>query len=327
MRRRTLVGASAALWTNAAPAQQPDALTARTLRIVVPFGPGGSTDIISRLLAGPMMQRLGQTVVVENRPGGNGLIALEAVGRARPDGTTAMLGNVTTNGTAPLLAAKRLTLAYPRDFAVVARIADVPSVLVATTVNFAPETLADAMAEARRNPGKLNYITTGVGSYVHFDSVLLARAAGVEIVHVPVSTGAGAYFQTLANGDVHLGFMNAASAMPLVREGKLRALAVTGGSRLAELPAVPTLAQAGFPGVGTSSWHVMLVPGATPPETVRALYDAVAEAVRSESVQAAFRRQSIQTTLSDSPEQATAWLDAELDRWRRIIAETRIEAD
>jgi tripartite-type tricarboxylate transporter receptor subunit TctC len=327
MRRRTFVAASAALWAEAAPAQQPDALPARALRIIVPFAPGGSTDIISRLIAGPMMQRLGQPVVVENRPGANGLVALEAVARARPDGSTAMIGNVTTNGTAPLLAARRLAFAYPQDFAVVARIADVPSVLVATTVNFAAETLADAMAAARRAPGRLNYITTGVGSYVHFDTVLLARAAQVEIVHVPVSAGAGAYFQALANGDVHLGLMNAASAIPLVREGRLRALAVTGDARLPELPSVPTLAQAGFPGIGTSSWHVMLVPGATPPATVRALHEAVAEAVRSDVVQEAFRRQSIQTTLSASPEAGSTWLQAELERWRGVIAETRIEAD
>ena len=293
------------------------------LRILVPFAPGGSVDIISRLLAEGMRPALGQTVIVENRPGGNGVVGLEALARSRPDGYTMLVGNVTTNGLMPLLTPERLSFDFNRDLMPLARLADVASVLVATTVGFPADTLAQAIELARRDPGRVNYITTGPGSYVHFDTVLLQRAAGVRLTHVPVSAGAGAYFQALAKGDVHLGFMNAASATPLVQSGQLRGLAVAGETRLAELPDVPTMREAGFPGIGTPAWHTMLLPAGTPAEVVNALFGAVRAATQSPAVRDAYRRQSITATLSASPADARTWQDAELARWRGIIADTR----
>jgi tripartite-type tricarboxylate transporter receptor subunit TctC len=296
----------------------------RPLRLLVPFAPGGSTDIIGRLLSEPMRQALGQPVVVENRPGANGLIALEATTRARPDGTTLMLGNVTTNGTAPLLAGARLGFDYERDMVPVTRIADVPSLLIATAANFAPRSLAELVALARAQPGRLNYMSTGVGSYTHVDTVLLARKAGIEIVHVVLSGGAGPSLQTLISGDIQFGFMNVATATPLVRDGKLKALAVTGAQRLPDWPEVPTMAEAGFPGIGTSAWHILMVPSGVPEPVMATLHQAATGALRSDAIQAAFRRQSIQPTPSASPAEARQWLRAELAMWRRILRETEI---
>ncbi|MDO9707137.1 Bug family tripartite tricarboxylate transporter substrate binding protein [Paracraurococcus lichenis] len=296
----------------------------RPLRLVLPFAPGGSTDISGRLLAEQMRQSLGQPVVVENRPGANGLLALEAVARSRPDGTTLMLGNVTTNGTAPLLAGPRLGFDYERDMQAVTRIADVPSLLVATAANFVPQSLAEVVALARERPGRLNYFSTGVGSYTHLDTVLLARAAGIDVVHVVLSGGAGPSLQTVIAGDVQFGFMNAATATPMVRDGRLKALAVTGERRLAEWPAVPTMAEAGYPGIGTSAWHVLMLPSGVPEPAQQAVFAAARAALGSEPVLAAFRRQSIQPTPSASIAEARDWMRAELAAWRRILRQTAI---
>jgi len=297
----------------------------RPLRLVLPFAPGGSVDIIARLLAEPMRQALGQPVVIENRPGANGLIALEAVARSRPDGTTAMLGNVTTNGTAPLLGARRLGLDYEAAMLPVTRVADVPSMLVATTQRFPPTSLAELVGYARANPGRLNTLSTGVGSYTHIDSVLLARAAGITVEHVVLSGGAGPSLQSLVAGDIQFGFINVATATPMVREGQLRALAITGTSRIEAWPDVPTMAEAGYPGIGTSAWHVLMLPAGVPEPVVAAVFQATIAALGSAAVEAGFRRQSIQATPSASPAAARDWLREELARWRTVIRETRIE--
>ena len=317
---------TAAITATATQARAQGAPPDRALRILVPFAPGGSTDIITRLLSEPIRQQLGQPVVVENRPGANGQIALEATVRARPDGTTAMIGNVTTNGTAPLINARRLGFDYERDMAIVTRIADVPSLLVATKANLPAETLRDLVAHARSHPGRLNYMSTGVGSYTHLDTVMLARAADIRIEHVVLAGGAGTTMQSLISGDVHFGFLNVATGTPLVQGGQLRALAVTGDARIAALPEVPTMAEAGYPGVGTSSWHVMMTPAGVPAPVMEALFQATRAAIGSEAVQAAFRRQSIQPTPSASPDEAKTWLTTELARWRGILRETRIES-
>jgi tripartite-type tricarboxylate transporter receptor subunit TctC len=326
-RRAALTGAAGAAAAAHGARAQPTAVPDRPLRIILPFAPGGSTDIITRLLAEPMRQQLGQPVIVENRPGANGQIALEATARARPDGTTAMIGNVTTNGTAPLLNARRLGFDYERDMLPVTRIADVPSLLVVTNANFPPRTVEELVAFAHANPGRLNYHSTGVGSYTHLDLVMLVRRAGIDAVHIVLAAGAGPTTQTLIAGDVHFGFLNVATATPFVRSGQLKALAVTGPQRLPALPEVPTMAEAGMPGIGTSSWHIMMVPAGVPAPALDALFQAARAAILSEPVQAAFQRQSIQPTPSASPEEARDWLRAELARWRAILSETRIEAE
>jgi tripartite-type tricarboxylate transporter receptor subunit TctC len=294
------------------------------LRIVVPFAPGGSTDIIGRLLSEQMRLALGQPVVVENRPGANGLLALEAVARSRPDGSTLMLGNVTTNGTAPLLAQARLGFDYERDMLVITRIADVPSLLVATNVDFTPRSLRELVDLAHARPGRLNYFSTGVGSYTHLDTVLLARAADIQIVHVVLSGGAGPSLQTLITGDIQFGFMNVATATPMARDGRVKPLAVTGESRLAAWPEVPTMAEAGFPGIGTSAWHVMMVPAGVPEPAQEAIHAAATTALASGPVVAAFGRQSILPTPSGSIMEAREWMRGELAAWRRILHETAI---
>ena len=301
-------------------------LSDKPLRILLPFAPGGSTDIVTRILQDPLRQALGQTVIVENRPGANGQIAMEAVLRSRPDGTTAMLGNITTNGTAPLNAAATLGFDYERDMLAVTRVADVPGVMVATAAQgFPVRSMAELVAYARAHPGKLNYLSTGPGSIGHVDMVLLKRLARIDVVHVPVSGGAGPSIQALIAGDVHFGLLNIATGMPLLQAGQLRPLAVTGEARLESLPEVPTMTEAGFGARGTSSWHVFMVASAVPPATVALLHRAMLSAIGSEPAQAAFRRQNIIPTPSPSPEAAQHWLHGELALLRRLLRETAEE--
>ncbi len=311
-----------------APAQAQTAagLPDKPLRILLPFAPGGSTDIVARLLQEQLQREVGQPVVVENRPGANGQIAMEATLRSRPDGSTAMLGNITTNGTAPLHAAGSLSFNYERDMLLVTRVADVPSVLVSTAIAaFPPRSMPELVAYARAHPGKLNYLSTGPGSIGHIDMVMLKREARIDVVHVPVSGGAGPSLQALIAGDVHFGLLNIATGAPLLESGQLRPLAVTGDRRLAAFPNLPTMAELGFHNRGTSAWHVLMVPSTTPPAIVAALHGAVVAAIASAPVQAGFRRQNIIPTPSASPAEAQAWFRDELALLRRLLRETAEE--
>jgi tripartite-type tricarboxylate transporter receptor subunit TctC len=322
--RRGILAATAGLLA-AGSARAQERYPARPIRAIVPYAPGGATDIIARLVAEEMRRSLGQPVVVENRPGALGIIAIEAVARSRPDGYTLMIGNVTTNAITPVVFRGRLSLDYEATMMPVTQLANVPGVLCATTVNFPPTTVAAVVEHARQHPGQVHYVTAGVGSYTHFDHVLLARRGGAEMTHVPFTAGAGGFITGLLNGDVQIGFVNVATAGPLVAAGRLRGLAVTADTRLPELPDVPTMAEAGFAGIGTSGWNALFGPAGLPPEVVAALFRAATEAVASSAVQEAFRRQGIQPVPSASPEAAGSWLRSELELWRRIQEAAQID--
>jgi len=321
--RRESLAALAAL--AAAPARAQERYPSRPLRFVVPYAPGGATDIVARVLGEELRRTLGQPTVVENRPGGAGIIALEQTARARPDGYTLMVGNVTTNAITPVLFRDRMPFDYEREMVPVARLADLPAMAMVTTTNFAPRTMEEFIAHVRANPGKVNYASAGIGSYPQFDAVMLSRRAGLDMVHVPMAGGAGPVITQMLNGTVQFCILNVATFGPLVREGKIRALAAISDTRLAEFPDVPTMAEAGFPGIGTIAWQAMFAPAATPREALLALHAASNEALRAEAVLEAFRRQGVRAVPIASLDEAKTWLAAELERWRRIVAEAAIE--
>jgi tripartite-type tricarboxylate transporter receptor subunit TctC len=295
----------------------------KAIRIVVPYGPGGATDIVARILGEHLKDRLHQPIVVENKPGGNGVVALQEVVRARPDGYTFLIGNITTNLLSPLLGDPPTPFDPMKDLVPVARLVDVPGVFLATKVDFPPNTVQEVVDYARARPGQINHNTAGILAYSHIDFLMLQKRTGIKLVAVPLRAGAGGGQIDLMNGAVHVAMQNAATVTPLVKAGKLKALAVTSEKRLAVLPDVPTMKEAGFEGIGTNAWQALFAPRNTPKDVLDVISKAVAEVLTSDK--AVKQLEELQFTLipTRSAPEAQAWLDKDVEHWRPIVAEAK----
>ena len=302
-----------------------DKYPSKPVKIVVPYAPGGATDITSRLFGDQFRQSLGQQFVVENKPGAFGVLAIEEMARSRPDGYTLFVGNVSTNAITPVLFQKKFSINFERDVVSVSRLAIYPSFLVTTTQNFEPKSVAELVAQAKKNPGKVRYTSAGVGSFPHFDMEIFAKRAGIDMLHIPNKTGAAGMINDLVVGDAQTAFINAASSASMIKAGKLRPIAVLAEQRLADYPDIPTLAEAGFPGVGTLHWQGMLAPANTPKEVLATLYKAIVEASKAPQLQEAFAKQLVSVKPNASLEEAQSWLNSELATWRKTVAEVKIE--
>ena len=302
-----------------------DKYPSKPVKIVVPYAPGGATDITSRLFGEQLRQSLGQQFVVESKPGAFGILAIEEMARSRPDGYTLMVGNVSTNAITPVLFQKKFSIDFEKSVVPVSRLAIYPSFLITTTANFEPKTVAELIAQARKNPGKVRYTSAGVGSFPHFDMEIFSRRAGVEMLHIPNKTGAAGMINDLVVGDAQAAFLNAASSAAMIKAGKLRPIAVLAEQRLADYPDVPTLAEAGYPGVGTLHWQSMLAPAGTPKEVLATLFRAIVEATKAPALQESFSKQFVSVKPNQSLEESQTWLRDELASWRKIVAEVKIE--
>ena len=208
----------------------------------------------------------------------------------------------------------------------VSRLAIYPSFLITTTAqNFEAKNVAELVAYAKKNPGKLRYTSAGVGSFPHFDMEIFAKRIGAEMLHVPNKTGAAGMINDLVVGDAQAAFLNAASSASMIKAGKLRPIAVLAEQRLADYPDVPTLAEAGYPGVGTLHWQSMLAPANTPKEVLATLYKAIVEASKAPQLQEAFAKQLVSVKPNASLDELQAWLKDELAAWRKTVAEVKIE--
>ena len=314
-----------ALAGNQAGAQ--DKYPSKPVRVLVPYAPGGATDIVARVVGEQMRQSLGQSFTVENKPGAFGITAIEEMARAKPDGYTLMIGNVSTNAITPVLFPKKFSINYEKDVVPVARIADLPAFLLATTKDFPPKTVAEFVEYAKQRPGKVRYASAGVGSFPHFDMVLFAKKAGLDMIHIPVKAGASGIVNDMVSGDLQVSFLNVATSAAMIKAGKLRPLAVVTEQRLAEYPDVPTMAEVGYPGIGTVQWQGMFAPAGTPKEVLETLHQAVVQALKSAPVQEAFGKSIIRAVPTSSPDDAKAWLKSEMQAWGKIVAETKIDVE
>ena len=297
----------------------------KPVKIVVPFAPGGASDAIARPLAQAMSGLLGQPVVVENKPGAAGNIALEGVARSPADGYTLLLGNVSTNAMNQTSYAQTLKIVPTKDLTAVGVVGITPSVLVAS-LSFPPRNAQEFIGHAKANPGKINYWLPGVASGPHFDMVQLERHLGVKMQAVPFSGGAGPGMTALIGGQVDIGLINLGGATAQVRGGKLRALAVSTPQRVPELPDVPTAAEAGLGGL-SSSWQAVFVPSATPKAVVQKLHTAMNEALARPEVREAIAKAATIINPSKSPDEAQAWVVNETAKWARIIAESGVKPE
>jgi tripartite-type tricarboxylate transporter receptor subunit TctC len=314
------------LTVAAVAAHAQDKYPARFIKIIVPYGPGGATDIVARVLAEQLRQILGQTFIVENKPGAYGIIALQELARATPDGYTMMIGNVSTNAITPVLYRKKMSFNYERDIVPVARLVDIPAFFAATTRNFAPKTVAEFVDYVKNNPGKVNYGVVGVGSYPHYDMALFAKRAGnLDMVAIPNKEGASGVITDMLSGSSHTAFLNVASTAGVIKAGNLRAIALVNHARLPEYPDVPTMQEVGFPDVGTLAWQALFAPAGTPKEVLETVRGAIVQAMRAQTVIDTFRQQNFNVVPTDSLDEAKTWLGGEIDKWRKTTQEVKIE--
>jgi tripartite-type tricarboxylate transporter receptor subunit TctC len=322
-----IIGALACL-AVAATASAQDKYPVKPVKIVVPYGPGGATDIVTRIVAEQMRQSLGQSFVVENKPGAFGIVAIQEMANARPDGYTLMVGNVSTNAITPVIVPERLKINYTRDVAPVTNLIDVPAFLVVTNTNFAPKNVAELIAYAKKNPGKTRYGTVGAGSYPHFDAAFFAKRAGdLDMVAIHNKQGAAGIINDMLTGDVQVAFLNVASTAAQIKAGKLRPIAVVNPTRLPDYPDVPTMKEVGFPDVGTIAWNGMFAPAATPRPVLETLHRAAVAALNSDAGKAALTKQGFIISPSKSLDDARTWLANEIKAWQTITKAVKIDTE
>ena len=274
----------------------------RPVRILVPYAPGGATDIVARVLADRLGDALGQGFVIENKPGAYGILAFEYMARSTPDGYTLMIGNVSTNAITPILYRDKIHINYDTEVVPVMRLVDIPEFLLVSTKNFEPKTVPELIAEIRKNPGKINYGSVGVGSYPDYDMALFAKRAGdLKMVGIPNKSGATGVINDMLGGSTQASFLNVASTAGLVHAGQLRPLAMVNRERLPEYPDVPTMKEVGYDGVGTLAWQALFAPAGTPNDVLETLRTAMTEAMQSPAVVASFDKQNFNRVPSKSP--------------------------
>ena len=297
---------------------------AKPVKMLVPYAPGGATDIIARIVAQRLTESLKESFIVENRPGANGNIALEATAKAPADGYTLLVGNVSTNAINENIYADQLSIRPTRDLVGITKLVEIPHIVVANA-SFPANNIAELIALAKKSPGKINYASVGMGSYPHLDMERLERAAGVELTHVPYKGGAGQAIPAMIAGEVQVAFFNMASLLPHIKSGRLKPLAAVPAQRLPELPDVPTLAQQGYPGIGTNAWQGLFAPAATPRPVIDKLYAAVARALGQEKD--ALATKMLTVAVSPSPDEFNALVRRETQAWGDFVREAKIKIE
>jgi tripartite-type tricarboxylate transporter receptor subunit TctC len=316
----------ACLALAASPAPAQDKYPSKPVKIIVPYAPGGATDIVARIVGEQMRQSLGQSFVVENKPGAFGILAIEEMARAKPDGYTLMVGNVTTNAITPVLVPKKFTINYDRDVTPVTRLVDIPEFLIVTTNNFSANSVKDFIDNAKKNPGKVRYGTVGVGSYPHYDMEFFAKKAGsLDMIAIHNKAGASGVINDMVTGDTQASFLNVASTASMIKAGKIKPLALVNHERLPDFPDVPTMKEVGMPDVGTLAWQALFAPAGTPKEVLQVLFDAAVKAMQAPAAQEAFKKQNFNVVPNKSVDDAKAWLASEINSWKMITSAVKIE--
>ena len=323
-----LLGAMLCLASGAGFAQAPEKYPSKPVKIIVPYAPGGATDIVARILAEQMGRRLGQSFYVENKPGAFGIVAIEDLVRSPADGYTLMIGNVSTNAITPIIYPEKFKIDYANEVVPITDTVDIPALLLATTQDFNVDSVAGLTDYVRKNPGRVRYGTVGSGSYPHYDMAYFAKRAGdLDMIAVPNKAGASGVINDMLTGSTQVAFLNVASAAPQVKAGSFRALAVVNHARLGDFPDLPTMEEAGFPGVGTIAWQAMFARSGIPNEILQTIFDATIAALNTPEAKSTFRKQTFNIVPSASLADAKAWLSQQIDTWRKITSEVKIEKE
>jgi tripartite-type tricarboxylate transporter receptor subunit TctC len=328
MKRAVIALSILVLAAGNALAQTADKYPSRPVKILVPYAPGGATDIVARILGEQMGKRLGQSFYVESKPGAFGIIAIEDMVRSPADGYTLMIGNVSTNAITPIIYADKFKIDYARDVVPITNTVDIPAFVVATTKDFSVSSLPELIDYAKKNPGKVRYGTVGPGSYPHYDMAYFAKRAGdLDMIAVPNKAGASGVINDMLTGSTQVAFLNVASSTSQVKAGNFRPLALVNHARLPDYQDLPTMQELGFPGVGTIAWQGLFAPAGTPKEILQAIFDAAVAALQTPEASAAFKKQTFNIVPNSSLADAKVWLAQQIDRWRKITTEVKIETE
>ena len=302
-------------------ARATDAFPSRTIRVVVPFTPGGGTDVIGRALIAGMKDTLGQSIIIDNKPGAGTVIGTDLVAKAPADGYTLLLTTSAIAINDSLV--KKLPYDTRKDITEVGLICSGPNVLV-THPDSRFKSVADVIAAARAEPGKLTYASSGNGSAVHLAGELFKTMAGVNIAHVPYR-GAGPAYTDLVGGQVDLLFGTAGGVANLVASGKMRPLAVTSMQPSPAYPGIPTIAET-LPGYEANVWYAMFAPGGTPPDIVATVNRALRQAAEAPAYKERLAQEGL-TVAVDSPAAMTRLMRAEEARWRKVVVDGKVTVD
>jgi tripartite-type tricarboxylate transporter receptor subunit TctC len=312
-----LLAVALALWSGLATAQ---AWPSRPVRFVVPFPPGGSTDLAARTLADKLGRSLGAQFIVENRAGGGGAIGASEVARAAPDGYTILFAAdpITTLA----LVVRNVPFDTLRDFTPITQVTTQP-IAVAVHASLPVKTLQELVAHAKANPGKLSFAHSGTGSGQHMSGELLKRLAGIDIVHVPYK-GGGPAVQDLVGGQVPMGVLGSTPLIPHHKAGRIRIVAFTSKERFAPMPEIPTVHESGFPGFDTSQWLGLLAPRGTPQEVVSRLHLETANALALADVKERLAQAALQP-VGNTPGEFAAVIRTDIERWAKLARELGLE--
>jgi tripartite-type tricarboxylate transporter receptor subunit TctC len=296
----------------------------KPIRLVVGFPPGGAADFVSRAFQEPLGRALGQPIVVENRPGAGSSIAAEHVAKSAPDGYSVLIASPSSILVNPIITPKA-GFQPLKDLIAVSKVSSSPLIL-AVNPSVPAASVKELIAHAKRNPGNLNFATSGNGSAPHLAAVLFVRLAGVDMVHVPYKGGAPAVQSVLA-GDTQLSFATPPSVLPLVQAGRLRALATTSREATPLIPGVPGMGEAGLPDYEIGFWYGFFVPAGTPPDVVRRLFEATTQVLKAPETGRVLAREGTETAGSASPEDFARFLAEDAKLWARLVKESGAKAD
>jgi tripartite-type tricarboxylate transporter receptor subunit TctC len=319
---RTLISVLGALLASGAFAQSQ--YPSRPLHLVVGFAPGGASDIISRAMSEPLSRSFGQPIIVDNKPGAGSSLAAELVAKSAPDGYTVMIASPSAVFVNPIIM-KNINYVTERDFVPVTLVTTSPLV-VAVHPSVPVNSLRELIDYAKKNPGKLNFATSGNGSAPHLGTVLLASLTGIQMVHVPYKSG-GLAVQSVLAGDTQLTIATPPSVLPQVKAGRLRGLAMTSAERSPLVPDLPGMKEAGVDGYNYTFWYGMFAPAGTPRAVVNRLFDATVTALNDERLKKILATDGTETAPSKSPEDFAAWLREEGKLWGKLTKESGAKVD
>ncbi len=302
---------------------QPAPYPSKPIRLVIGFAPGGAADYVARAMSDAFGKALGQSVVVDNKPGNGSSIAADLVSKAPPDGYTLLIASPSSISVNPAL---NPSLPYKAsDLIAVTKMTTSPLVLAVNPAT-GIRSVADLIAAAKKDPDKLNYSTSGNGSAPHLGAALFSQISGVKLTHIPYRGGSLAV-QSVMAGDTQLTFGTSPSVLPMATGGRLLALAVSTRERSPLVPGLPGMREAGLPGYDIEFWYGMFVPAGTPPAIVKKIYDATAAAMQQPSVKASLAREGTEVSLSASPEQFNRFLTEDGKFWVNLVKSSNIKVD
>jgi len=295
----------------------------RPIKLVVPYPPGGTTDLLARTLAPRLSERLGQPILIENRAGAGGVIGSQVVAKSVADGYTLVFGSIASHGILPAIQTPQ---PYDplKDFAPVSLVAITPNVLLAN-VTAQAKNVAELIALAKSQPGKLNFGSTSLGGSPHMSGELLKSQAKIQMVHVPYKGGAPMLVD-LMGGQILYAFDNLPSSIQHIRSGKVKALAVTTAKRWPHAPEIPTMAEAGLSGYESSAWFGLLAPGNTPKGIVDLLHKHVSAILKQPEVEKIYLEQGAMP-IGNSPEDFSRFISAEMQKWKTVVSDTGVKLD